>query len=188
MEFTLGLSNLSWKQSCFNMHHRSGDLSSLHWWNKGCISNQLLLTNLFDEFDFVQITKIRIPARAAGLFDRIHFYKSIIVAFVKTMANPSEAHDGSQSEKCFFEDENMFSNICLLCARAKGVVFCPACLLRCDECFWVIILHEVCTTGKSWFYGVFIFTGWKSRSGTNNTPMWDFWKCVLLTLKESNFS
>ena len=68
-----------------NMRHRSGDLSSLQWCSKGCISNQLLMTNLFDEFDFVQIS-FGIPARATGPFDWIHFYKSIIVAFVKMTA------------------------------------------------------------------------------------------------------
>ena len=110
------------------MHHRSGDLSSLHWCSKGCISNQLLLTNLFDEFDFVQIS-FGILARATCPFDGILFYKSILVAFVKMTAKPSEAHDGSQSEKCFVK-----MKICFLYARTKGVVFYHACLLHCGEC------------------------------------------------------
>ena len=50
-------------------------------------------------------------------------------------AKPSEARDEIPIGKVFFEDENMFGDICLLCARAKGVVFYPACLLRCGECF-----------------------------------------------------
>ena len=34
--------------------------------------------------------------------------------------------------------------------------------------FCAVILHEVCMTGKSWFCGIFIFAGEKSRNVTNN--------------------
>ena len=58
--------DLSWEEFGSNMHHGLRDFLSLHLCNMGCIGNQLLLTNLFDEFDFVQIS-FRIPARATGL-------------------------------------------------------------------------------------------------------------------------
>ena len=115
-----------------NMGHRSGDLSSLHWCSKGCINNQLLLTNLFDEFDFVQIS-FGIPARAAGPFDGIHFYKSIIVAFVKMTAKPSEARDEIPIGKVFFEVGNMFGNMVFILHAWCAVVsvfelsFCMRC-------------------------------------------------------------
>ena len=60
------------------MHHRSSNFSPIHLGHKMYTSNQLLLTNLFDEFDFVQITtpypRIRIPARATGLFGSNSFW------------------------------------------------------------------------------------------------------------------
>ena len=68
----------------------------------------MLLTNLFDEFDFVQIS-FGVLARAAGPFDGIHFYKSILVAFVKMTAKPSEAHDEIPIGKVFREDEDLLS-------------------------------------------------------------------------------
>ena len=55
--------------------------------------------------------------------------------------------------------------------------------------FCADILHKVCMTGESWFCGIFILTGKKSRSDTNNVdevfgkyPMKDFWKCATFTL------
>ena len=68
----------------------------------------MLLTNLFDEFDFVQIS-FGILARATGPFDGILFYKSILVAFVKMTAKPSEAHDEIPIGKVFREDEDLLS-------------------------------------------------------------------------------
>ena len=50
-----------------NMHHRLGKLSLLCFSKKGGVSNQLHLTNLFDEFYFVQIS-FGIPVRAIGPF------------------------------------------------------------------------------------------------------------------------
>ena len=56
--------------------------------------------------------------------------KTVAKLSVDAMANLSEARDGSQSEKCFLR-----MKICFLYARTKGVVFYPACLLHCGECF-----------------------------------------------------
>ena len=68
--------------------------------------------------------------------------------------------------------------------------FCyHACLLHCGGCFCANILHWVCMKGESWFRGIFILIGMKSRGDTNNVdevfgkyPMKDFWKCATFTL------
>ena len=64
--------------------------------------------------------------------------------------------------------------------------FFPACLLHYDRWVFMVSYHFACGVhdesvqslslgeSKRWFYGVFIFTGWKSRSSTNNTPKRDF--------------
>ena len=88
------------------------------------------------------------------------------------------------------------------------------CFLRMKICLviWFFILHACCAVVsvfelsfclrcacqvKVGFCGEFSFTGWKSRGGTNNTPMWVFGKVVEagflkvrnlhFTLKKGNF-
>ena len=67
-----------------NMHHGLGEFLSLRLCFLGCTGNQLLLTDLFDEFYFVQIS-FGIPARATGLLFAFNFWlsesRSVIPSF-----------------------------------------------------------------------------------------------------------
>ena len=67
-----------------NMHHGLGNFLSLRLCLLGRTGNQLLLTDLFDEFYFVQIS-FGIPARATGLLFAFNFWlsesRSVIPSF-----------------------------------------------------------------------------------------------------------